>query len=147
MADVFSTPAGAQAGAQLKAEQSLNGIKAAAVKAGRTLERKAIFESVGVATLEDLRLLPKMIEELKQQHAAHMRAHGKATHRDGLFVGIFLGALLIASAVSGAYWLVKDQVYLNTATQRVNYPLPPELRDPGTESDYQRARNEPGDAP
>lgn len=90
------------------------------------------------------------IQGIKNAHLDELNRSGvvlrRLGHRMGLLHGIAVG-MMCAVAIAFSTWLVMKQVVIfNTATQRVNYPNPPELQVPESNLSYERSPREPADA-
>ena len=100
MTEPTSLPADKLAQAKLAQKQREDGIRAAAIKQGRQLERQELLQALGVQKLEDASELahiraerdarPTQAEELK---------HGRHRFYQGAVVGIVAGALLACVAI------------------------------------------------
>lgn len=90
------------------------------------------------------------IQGIKNAHVDELNRSGavlrRLGHRMGLLHGIAIGMMAAAAFVFGTWLVMKQVVIFNTATQRVNYPNPPELTVPESQLRYERDRREPADA-
>ena len=89
---------------------------------------------------------------LKSAHANELdrlvRIVGKAAHRDGVLLGLVSGMALAVALAFATWFVLKEVVITNTATQRVNYPNPPTLQEPESNTNYPRINpREPANAP
>jgi hypothetical protein len=135
MTDPAVMPLAAAELARQKLAQRDNAIRAAAIKAGREAERKD-------QAAELARIQGQHAGQLEGQAKAHEaeikrvgKLIGKAAFREGGILGVVFGMGISAALIAGTYWIMKDAVILNTATQRVNYPTPPSLSESYENSD------------
>lgn len=71
----------------------------------------------------------------------------KAAHRDGMLWGILVGMACAIGLAFATWFILREVVITNTATQRVNYPNPPTLQDNSEPVPYERVNpREPGTA-
>jgi uncharacterized membrane protein YciS (DUF1049 family) len=123
MTDPAVTPLAAAELARQKLAQRDNAIRAAAIRQGREAERKEL--EAERARLEGQHA--GQLEGVTKAHEAELKRVGKligkAAFREGGLLGMVFGMGLAASIIAGTYWIVKDAVILNTATQRVNHSL------------------------
>lgn len=123
-----------------------NAIRASGIGEGRKLERAQAAAEMA-ATLANH---AAHVEGVRKAQADELQRHkvliGKAARSHGRIEGIFAGALLVAILCAGVFFMLKDVVILNTATQRVSYPRPPELVDTYTPEPYTRNPREPANA-
>lgn len=136
----YTAPAGADATAKATA------VKAAAIREGirRQKQRDAAERKAEAAAHQ------ANVEGVKSAHIDELNRSGRivarAAHRDGVLQGALLG-MICAVGLAFATWVVMREVVItNTATQRVNYPNPPQITEPQATLEYERNRREPADA-
>jgi hypothetical protein len=110
MADPIPTPQAAQAAAALRNKQQLDGIRAAAIKAGRQLERRDILTALGVQQLEDASQLAQLRAERDARPTpAEEAKHGRHRFWQGTAIGLSAGAAIGASMVALAFaWSMRE---------------------------------------
>ena len=122
--------------------ETLKGQLAASKREGRRLQKHEQDKATAALTNEIKGIKSAHIEELNRSGMV-LRRLG---HRMGLLHGIAVG-MMCAVAIAFSTWLVMKQVVIfNTATQRVNYPNPPEMQVPESNLSYERSPREPADA-
>lgn len=141
------TAADRQARIKQAAERTKQAIRAQAFGEGRRAERNEI----AAERKAEAATHTGQIDGIKAAHIDELNRSGKivakAAHRDGVLHGILLGGAMIAATIAATWFIVTQVVMLNTATQRVNYPNPPELTVPESNQSYPRINpREPGDA-
>src|SRR5690606_23005811 len=88
--------------ARKKQEQREQGIRAQAVKQGRELERAEILRALGVQRLEDASTSAQLrAERDARPTAAEEIKHAKAARREGIIMGVILGAILTMGVAAG----------------------------------------------
>ena len=125
--------------ARERLSQRDNIMRAGGIKTGRELQRKE--QAAERARLVDWHA--GQLAGVTKAHEDELKRHGKliakAAFREGGLLGLVLGMGLAASLIAATYWIMKDAVILNTATQRVNHSLEagsvPSLNDSYTEAD------------
>lgn len=76
-------------------------------KAARKAEREAIFAAVGARSIDDLALLPKVKQELREGHEREEAKHAIGNRWRGRVEGIIAGAALACLAIfimQGVIW-------------------------------------------
>lgn len=102
MGELAQTPEAARAKAQATLKSREDGIRAAAIKQGRTLERAEIMQALGVQRLEDASQIARLIAE----RDARVTPQEEAKHgRFRFYQGAAFGGAIIGSLVAiGAAW-------------------------------------------
>lgn len=100
MTEPTSLPADKLAQAKLAQKQREDGIRAAAIKQGRQLERQELLQALGVQKLEDASELAQIRAERDARPTrAEELKHGRHRFYQGAVAGIVAGALLACIAI------------------------------------------------
>ena len=124
--DIAHTPMAAQELARAKLKAREDGIRAQAIRQGRELERKDILEEFGAASLDDMRVINRVIADNDQRWQREERKEAKGAFWRGMTMGAAAGAafvsvgflLVVSEAMSTAFDQAREMT-ANTLAMRM----------------------------
>lgn len=142
MSEVLATPEARRLAAAAEIKKREDGIRAKGVQEGRTAERRDILAKVGAKTLEDLSMLERTKQDMREAFEREEKKHVKAGYWRGFAIGgmvagaiVGTGAALYAAAVirpafeAAGQFRMQDQV-VNQMDRQVNPPAPDYRQQP-----------------
>ncbi len=128
-------------------EDKAKAIYAEGIREGRRRERKEQEAEASHVAASHVAHVKGLKEAHETEFARNAKTISRGAHRDGVLQGVALGMAAAIGLSIVTWYVMKDVVVFNTATQRVNYPAPPVITEPIAPQAYERGRREPASAP